>query len=791
MIQQAYWIAPENAEQHIPCHFRVKKSFTLSEIPPEVIFQIACDGNYFLEINNRFIGRGPARGTRTIAYYDEYDVSSFLRKGENTISILSVCMVIPVECTQPVTPAVRAACGKFAATDLSWESFICSAEWPENGPFYTSQSGFAEWRDLRKVNALQREKVCIIPVSSPLSAKELVKRDIPCPLETLHLPTDIPAAAFVPACDLEDKEIAVLSTKELHFPLPPGSEGELYRLASGGNADVTLPLPPENGGITLVADFSKEISGFLEVDVTAPDGCIADVVYEEQLFQKDRLRADHTHTNPRYKFSDRYILKAGRQKFGNLLLERGFRLVQLTFRNLSSPVTLHSVRAVDRRYPFARRGAFFCGDHQLNRLWETAAETVSACTTDIFTDCPWRERLFYCNDYYIENRTALKMFGDKRIHERAMRMIFSSRRSDDLFTSCAPSMAGEITDETQTDFHVILSGNLTLPAVLKDYYMHTADGEAVEKYFPQLRRMMARFSSWKDEKGILRPPLKYWNFFDWSFELNGMTFSGKRTALLNFLYIIAGRAMLFLARERNLPFDLDESDLDAMMTQTIKAFYRPEENIFVNTCEEPAAPPEVLKTLGVPLQHDFAITRSSRLVHAMAALAGAENSMCAPLADETFLTPELYYCIFLLDAMESTGNYSGALQLIRRHWGPMLDTGTPTLWENGVHKIGKEGFGGSASLCHGFSSAPAAFLQSAVLGVAPLAPGFSRFRFAPCTPEIGFAQGTVPTPHGAIRCSWRLEKGQISAELHVPEKCSAETPAGVFTRGDWNFSWNI
>ena len=791
MIQQAYWIAPKSAEQHIPCHFRVQKTFSLSEIPAEVLFQITCDGNYFLEINGHFVGRGPARGTRTVAYYDEYDVASFLRKGENTISILSVCMVIPVECTQPVTPAVRAACGKFAVTDLSWESFICSEEWPENGPFYTSQSGFAEWRDLRKVNLRQREETSIIPPGSPLSAKELLKRDIPLPLESFHLPTDIPAAAFVPPCDPDDRETAVLSTKEAHFPLPPGSEGALYALVSGGEVHVTLPFPPDKGGITLVADFSKEISGFLEVDITAPEGCIADVVYEEELFQKERLRADHTHTNPQYKFSDRYILKSGRQKFGGVLLERGFRLVQLTFRNLSAPVTLHAIRALDRRYPFAKRGAFFCGDYQLNRLWETAAETVSACTTDIFTDCPWRERLFYCNDYYIENRTALKMFGDKRIHQRAMGMIFSSHRSDDLFTSCSPSMAGEILDEGKTDFHVILSGNLTLPLVLKDYYMHTNDGEAVEKYFPQLKRMLERFTSWKDEKGILRPPLKYWNFFDWSFELNGMTFSGKGTALLNFLFIIAARAMLFLAGERNLPFDLDNSEIDTMLEETVKAFYLPEKNIFVNTCEEPAAPPEVLKTLGVPLQEEFAITESSRLVHAMAALAGAPSGLCAPLADEKLLTPELYYCIFLLDAMESMGNYDDALKLIRRHWGPMLDSGTPTLWENGVHKIGKEGFGGSASLCHGFSSAPAAFLQSAVLGVKPLAPGFERFRFAPCCPETGFAKGSVPTPHGAIRCSWQLKGTQISAELHVPEKCTAETPAGVFTQGDWNFSWNI
>ena len=158
--------------------------------------------------------------------------------------------------------------------------------------------------------------------------------------------------------------------------------------------------------------------------------------------------------------------------------------------------------------------------------------------------------------------------------------------------------------------------------------------------------------------------------------------------------------------------------------------------------------------------------------------------------DETLLTPELYYNIFLLDAMEQSNSTADALKLIRTHWGKMLDSGTPTLWENGVHKIGKAGFGGSASLCHGFSSAPAAFLQTAVLGVRPTEPGFASFSFAPLTPEIGFAQGRVPTPHGTIRCKWKYADGKFTAALYVPENCTASTPAGEFAAGNWVLEWD-
>ena len=793
MIRQARWIAPAGAEGHKPCHFRVEKVLEFAAVPEHLTVQVACDGNYLLEVNGQRVGRGPARGTQTVAYYDEYDAAPFLHEGGNRFSVLCVCMNYPAGASQPITPAVRMAIGDMASSDESWSTFLCTQEWPERAPLFTPQSGYAEYHDLNFAASFEPAVTVELPDASPLCRKELRLRDIPLPLELCRLPVDVPVAAFVPPCDLTDPEFARISTSEPHTAVPAGTAAAVYALASGGEACVTLPVPPEKGGgVTLVIDFGREISGFVEIGLTAPAGCVADIAYEEELYHGDRLRADHTHTNPDYRFADRCILRGGRQQCGNVLMERGFRLIQLTLRNFSSPVVLHQIRGLDRRYPFARRGDFFCGDHRLNRLWETAAETVSACTTDIFTDCPWRERLFYCNDFYIENRTSLKMFGDARINRRGFRMILSQHRRDGLFTSCSPSIddedpAGAL--DGKTDFHVILSGNLTLVPALRDYFLHTGDAELTREAFPRFENMLRTFASWRDGSGIIRPPVKYWNFFDWSFELNGMGFSGKATALLNFLFIFSGRALLELADLLGRECFLTQGELDTMLEQTVRAFHRPGKGYFADCEESSAVSDRMLKTLGVPTDEAFHITETSRLVHAMAALAGADPALCAPLADENLLTPELYYCIFLLDAMERTGDVGGVLKLIRRYWGRMVDSGTPTLWENGVHKRGKSGFGGSASLCHGFSSSPASFLQTAVLGIRPLAPGFARFSFAPLCPEPGFAQGRVPTPHGAIRCRWEAAEGRIRATLEIPGNCVAVTPAGEFAAGKHSFDW--
>ena len=123
MIRQARWIAPAGAERYKPCHFRAEKVLEFATVPERLTVQVACDGNYLLEVNGQRVGRGPARGTQTVAYYDEYDVAPFLHEGANRFSVLCVCMNYPAGASQPITPAVRMAVGGLAASDGSWSTF--------------------------------------------------------------------------------------------------------------------------------------------------------------------------------------------------------------------------------------------------------------------------------------------------------------------------------------------------------------------------------------------------------------------------------------------------------------------------------------------------------------------------------------------------------------------------------------------------------------------------------------------------------------------------------------------
>ena len=118
-------------------------------------------------------------------------------------------------------------------------------------------------------------------------------------------------------------------------------------------------------------------------------------------------------------------------------------------------------------------------------------------------------------------------------------------------------------------------------------------------------------------------------------------------------------------------------------------------------------------------------------------------------------------------ARYAAGADDSALDLLRREWGSMATRQPGTMWE----MIDDETAGRDTvvpSVDHGWSSGAAAAITSYVLGVQPTAPGFSTFTVAPHPGDLSWAQGSVPTPHGPIRVSWRQSADGLSLSVVAP-----------------------
>ena len=72
------------------------------------------------------------------------------------------------------------------------------------------------------------------------------------------------------------------------------------------------------------------------------------------------------------------------------------------------------------------------------------------------------------------------------------------------------------------------------------------------------------------------------------------------------------------------------------------------------------------------------------------------------------------------------------------------------------------------SYCHGWGAGAVVQLPAYVLGIRPVAPGWKEIEILPQRAGLEWAEGSVPTPHGDIKVSWRMENGVPKLEYQVP-----------------------
>jgi len=65
----------------------LRKRFSVREAIRSAFIDITADDYYKLYINGRFIGQGPAPGYYFHYWYNRYDISDVLCKGENVVAV--------------------------------------------------------------------------------------------------------------------------------------------------------------------------------------------------------------------------------------------------------------------------------------------------------------------------------------------------------------------------------------------------------------------------------------------------------------------------------------------------------------------------------------------------------------------------------------------------------------------------------------------------------------------------------------------------------------------------------
>lgn len=424
----------------------------------------------------------------------------------------------------------------------------------------------------------------------------------------------------------------------------------------------------------------------------------------------------------------------GQIEFG----ESAFRFVRLDLVDDGAEIWFDSVRAVFVYRPLEQPGSFRCSDQRLNDIWRTCAYTQFLTMQGYIFEGAKRDRLVWYGDFHPQSSTTLAVFGAPKVLRDTLGDYARAVWPLPKWMNTMPNYSLWWTISVSDLFRY--SGDKRWLAEQADY---------LRGLFEQLKGSIA-----EDGHASFKTPFLDWPTNDKPAALDAGTHALFAVALDRFAEIADQLG--------DAAWKKEAQDLAAKVRS-----YHPN-----NVGNKQAA--------------------SLLLIAGIDAADSPNIDVVARGGGEGFST---FYGFYMLEALALGGQKQLALDVIRQYWGAMLDVGATTFWEDfdlkwlenagRVDELtapGQESLHGDRgaycyiglrhSLCHGWSSGPAAWTTAHILGVTPAEPGYKSFRFEPFLGDLDWAEGDVPTPYGPIHV--RLEK---AADGSV--KSSVEAPDGV------------
>ena len=781
---RASWIWARHASGEPNAMVLARRSFSLSSIPQGVRLLIAADTFYRLHVNGRFVARGPARSEVFCLPYDEHDVTTLLREGENVIALEVNGLYRP----GGVLVQLEDARGEVLLTsDDAWRA-IPSPSWKIEAPFTSiwdhceltdgraeppgwTAPGFSDsaWPTARvKGPAATPPYYQLEPRPIPfLDEQERFAESIYRVGEAEELegggdPTD---------CGNVPLEIAL---EPQHDPRDCAVEGAENLLSDGAGAAVFSQkhgfhdlsafydmldnedtLPTARSGF-VVLDFGRMVNGYFRIDVEGEAGNVVDIAFGQTLTSDGKVMHMAYSQRAWGAYADRYVLRDGRQQWETFHW-RNFRYAMVIVRRLDKPLKLHAARVAEINHGEPMRGRFACSDETLTTVWDATTRTMRLCFTDYYMDNPFREKGIWSGDVSVILLGAYAALGDIAATRHYLRMFARAQHQPGFFPGRIEMYPK---DPLRPDY---IYHNMQYVLRVIEYFDYGVDRTLATDLYPALRKFALWVMGFRNAHGIIENvPMNRW--IDWApVDLRGAPL------VYNLLVHAILQGLATIARAMDRPGEADEMlAFAAPMPAAMRSlFWHDERGLFVDCVVEGEQSATVSEhanytALAVGIADD---TQRDRILPQLA----------DPPADMVQVEPSYMY--HPLQALFGLGEATQAMDFMRKRYGRLFRRGADTLWEEWSYLLtAREGSWRPRyrSRAQGAGCCPSWFLSTEVLGIKPLEPGFARILIRPQHGDLDWAEGILPAPAGDIAVRWAFEGDDYTLTVTVPEGAVAE-----------------
>lgn len=416
--------------------------------------------------------------------------------------------------------------------------------------------------------------------------------------------------------------------------------------------------------------------------------------------------------------------------------ELGFAFLRV----ISGTVTEAFVEAVTP--PVPARGAFLTSDPTLTRIWTHSAYTLRLCMQGLMVDGIKRDRMPWAGDQSLSTLANAFAFGEPTV-------------SRDSIVALGDPSHGYVNGISDYSLWWVINSGF--------YLRYFGDDAHAAREAATVHRLMTDLASHVDDDLLFRPASQTDGFedasegsifIDWGIDVE----SGRTYVPLQLLWFWALSSASALLNHAAHPGAAQWSSLAERVLRTLhERAWSESAHGWREYIDGPVSAAPHAHMLGVL----SGATPSSELPAAAVRLRAHSR------AGTPFMTS------FMLRALASAGDVQTAVSQTRELWSTMLERGAGTFWEEfsetGVDDYAMYGRAFGKSLCHAWSSGPAALLPEMILGLRPTADGWSTFTIDPQLGELEWAAAVVPTQYGPIA----VHVTPVETAVEVPAGCTA------------------